>query len=261
MTVRNYFEAWIQSEIAGRKAQSIVHKFGRDPAVGTSYAPVSVGGVYQTPQVGSATKVRVKAGNANDTAAGSGARKVSIQGLDETGTLRSEELVTAGESAGAVSTYSYIRIFRAFVSESGAYATSAAGSHAAAIVIENAAGNADWLTIDATDFARGQSEIAAYTVPLGFEAFVTRQDFYVDSNKTVDLIFFQRQSILDTDAPYEAMRTIKAYVGVVGEAESANVNAPLGPFPQCTDIGYMAKAAQAASVSIDFEIILVKSND
>lgn len=29
----------------------IVHKFGRNSAVGTSFVPVCIGGVYQTPQV------------------------------------------------------------------------------------------------------------------------------------------------------------------------------------------------------------------
>ena len=49
-----------------------IHKFGRNPATGTTFSPVCMGGNYQIPQSGSATALRIAAGNANDTAAGTG---------------------------------------------------------------------------------------------------------------------------------------------------------------------------------------------
>ena len=64
----------------------IRHQFGRNVACGTSYTPVSDIGVYRTPQVGSATALRIKAGgNAADTAAGAGARSVRLTGIDASG--------------------------------------------------------------------------------------------------------------------------------------------------------------------------------
>ena len=115
---------------------SIIHKFGQSDAIGTSFVPVARGSIYHTVQVGSATTLRVKAGNTNDTAAGSGAQKVMLEGIDETGAIATEELTTAGTSASTASTTTFIRLYRMYVSESGTYATSAAGSHAADIVIE-----------------------------------------------------------------------------------------------------------------------------
>jgi hypothetical protein len=35
----------------------VVHKFGRNLAVGTSFVPVCLGGIYNTPQVGSETRI------------------------------------------------------------------------------------------------------------------------------------------------------------------------------------------------------------
>lgn len=260
MSVNSYFDALFQPEVAGRQVSTVVHKFGRNSAVGTGFAPVSMGAIYRTPQVGSATRVRVKAGNAADTAAGAGARKIFIQGLTTDGSEVSEELTTAGESAGANSYYSYIRIYRAYVSESGTYATQSAGSHTADIVIENSAGTEDWLTISSTGFPRAQSQIACYSIPLGYEAYIGHQDIYVDSNKTADVVIFQRRNILDTAAPYAAMRTVDEYTGIVGEANSSTRYVPIGPFPELTDIGYMAKAATSANISISFDIFLFKMN-
>ena len=73
----SYFEA-AKGNITG---STIVNKFGRNASVGTTYVPVTVGGVYNTPQPAAATTLRIKAGgDANDAAAGTGAREVTVVG-------------------------------------------------------------------------------------------------------------------------------------------------------------------------------------
>lgn len=237
---------------------SVVHKFGANLAVSTSYVPVTIGGVYQTPQPASATQLRVKAGgNAADTAGGNGAREITLQGLNASGELIEEAIATAGASASGNTTNSFMRLFRAYVSASGTYATQSAGSHSDAITIENSGGGTDWLTIDATGFPKGQSEVGAYSVPLGKRAFVPSIIISVDSTKTADVLFFQRQNILEAAAPYSAMRVVLQLGGVSGE-ETFYPKSPLGPFPPLTDIGFLAKVASTtAEVDVDFEIILV----
>lgn len=235
---------------------SIVHKFGRNAAVGTTYVPVALGGVYRTPQPAAATAVRVKAGNAADTAGGAGAREVTVIGIDENGDEVSEALATAGESASSNSSTTFIRIYRAYVSSSGTYATQSAGSHTAAIVIENAAGTEDWLTIDATNFPKGQSEIGVYTVPNGYEASIGTVAIFSDSTKTTNLLLFKREGATDAAPPYSAMREQWA-VSLEGGFVSENPNTNLGPYPAGTDIGFMAKVdAGTAQVAVDFEILL-----
>ena len=79
------------------KNTSVVHKFGRNAAVGTTFVPVAFGGVYQTPKGSAATSLRIApGGDAQDAPTGSGARAVTLEGLDETGTFVRESLVTAG---------------------------------------------------------------------------------------------------------------------------------------------------------------------
>ena len=233
---------------------SLINKFGANFSVGGNYAPVSIGGIYQTPQVAGAVTLRVKAGNANDTAAGTGAREITIQGLDATGALQTESVATAGTSASSNFAGTWTRVFRAWVSASGTYATSAAGSHTAAIVIESTA-PADWATIDATNFPKGQSQIAAYTVPLGFTAYLLDYVLTIDSGKSVDFILFKRENILETAAPYSAMRTVLQSRGLAAPL-TRKFRDPIR-FEALTDIGFMAKGSGTPEVTADFNILLI----
>jgi len=256
MTVHNIPDADFHLDLARGVSpkHTVIHKFGRNKAVSTTYTPVSIGGVYQTPQT--ATTLRVKAGNVNDTANGTGARSIYIEGLNATGQLVSEVLDTNGASSGTASVNSYIRLFRAYVATSGTYATSAAGSHAADIVIENSAGGTNWATIEVGNFPKGQSEIGAYTVPLGYNAYINNMSFNVESTKSANILLFQRRGILDNSAPYDAIRLIFTVTGVGGNQTVADT-VPLGPFPELTDLGFLAMVATGnAIVSVNFEILL-----
>lgn len=236
---------------------SLVHKFGRNDNANTNYAPVAIGGIYQTPQVASATTLRIKAGgNINDTAAGTGARKVFLEGLDETGALVNEELITAGIAASAVTSITFIRLFRDYVLDSGTYASSVAGSHSGDIVIENGAGGTDWTTIDSTGFARSQTEVGAYTVPLGKTAYLLDYDLTSDGNKTFDFLFFKREGVLDSAAPYKAMRLQFEGVGITG-GTSLEFPDPIR-FEELIDIGFMAKVPSGtADITATFHLLLI----
>lgn len=246
------------------KVQNI-HKFGRNEDVGTGFEPVSQGGIYRTPQASGATALRVKAGNANDTSDGSGARKVKVFGLDENFNYAEEVLTTNGTSAGPNSTTTFTRVYRAFITESGTYATQTAGSHSADITIENAAGTEDWITIDAADFPKGQSEVGCISIAKGYYAYIHKIDIGVDSNKTADIILFSRGNIDQTAAPYDAMRaryTIPGVSGVVElnfSPESGGDVDMLGPFEGPCDVGFMAKASTSSIVAVNFEIDIFKS--
>ena len=240
------------------RGHSIVHKFGRNDAVGTSFVPVSDGGIYQTPTAANATTLRIKAGgDAADASGGNGAREVTLIGLDANGNEISEAIATNGISASSATSQSFMRLYRAYVSASGTYATAAAGSHTAAITIENGAGGTDWASIDATGFPKGQTEIAAYSVPAGYDGYVTSYKVSVDSSKTTDLILFQRANILESAAPYTAMRALRVF-SLTAAAAPVNFEYPIkitGP----ADVGWMAKvSATTSAVSVNFEIVLVE---
>jgi hypothetical protein len=202
--------------------------------------------------------LRVKAGgNLNDTAAGSGAREITLEGLDETGSLVTETLATAGTSASSPTTATFIRLFRAYVSKSGTYTTATTGSHSDDIVIENSGGGTDWATISSTDFPRSQTEIGLYSIPVGWTGYLVSGFGFTDSTKVTEILFFKREGIMNTAPPYEAMRIVFEE-RVEGGEFTIEIKAPILLGSGC-DVGFLAKVnAQTAEVDVDFEILLIK---
>lgn len=235
---------------------TVVHKFGRNSAIGNSFVPVAFGGLFRTPQVPDATAVRVKAGNVNDTANGSGARSVVVEGIDSVGDEVSEILVTAGVSAGPPSSIEFLRVYRAYVNESGVYGTATVGSHAATIIIENAAGTEDWIGIEFEALSRSQSQTAVYTIPNGKIGYIKSFFVTTETNKPVDLVLLRRANILQTSPPYSPIITQTEFTGIQNPFVS-NFGVPIGPFDANTDLGWMARVSVGtAGVSVDFEILL-----
>ena len=232
-----------------------LHHFGRNTSIGSTFTPVTRSGFYRTPQVSGATALRIKAGgNANDTASGSGARAVTLVGLNATGDLISEVLATAGASASASTAQSFIRLTDTFVSASGTYASQSAASHAANITIEAAGGAADWALISDGSFPRGDSEIGAYTVPKGRSAYVHAIRLASSADKKSNIVLFKRSGILETVAPYSPMVLLEEFPAVSGTIH-IDYDPPLA-FPQLTDFGFMASvAASTVDVTVGFDMI------
>lgn len=233
------------------------HQFGSAIDITTSYTPVTTNQVYMTKQVAGAVSLRIKAGgNANDTAAGSGAREVTLVGLDETGAEVTKTVATAGASASSATTATFIRLYDAYVSSSGAYGLPGTGAHSAAITIEDSGGTADWAVISATGYPHGKSHIGCYSVPLGKQAFITHYQLTMDGNKPVDFILITRENILETAAPYTSAESELEVFGLQESLSHNDVSVPAGPYPALTDLIWMAKGASAPDVTVDFEILL-----
>lgn len=256
LPVADFFHSVAEGRVSGH---SLIQKFGASDEITASYTPLAHGAIYPTPQAGSPVKLRVKAGgNTNDNQAGSGARSIHVEGLTVDGSVVAEILLTHatdGTLVGVTGIVDFIRVFRVHVEESGTYATVTAGSHGGLVTIEST-GGVEYARLNAVDLPRGQSQIGCYTVPLGFTAYVYSFFLTTDGNKAMDFIFFQRESILQTAAPYEPMRTVIEGVGVVGEHHGAFKGGR--KFNALTDIGWLVKSAAATPyATVDFEILLV----
>ena len=233
----------------------VVHCFGRNTSIGATFTPITRSGFYRTPQVSGATSLRVKAGgNANDTASGSGARAITIVGLDATGELISETIATAGASASQPTSKTFIRLLDAFVAASGTYATQSSPSHSGNITIENGSGGTDWALISDGSFPRGDTEIGVYTIPKGRSGYVHHIRLSADVEKKSNIIFFKRSGILETQSPYSAMILITEYPNVSG-TQLLEFDPPLF-FPELTDLGFMAKIdASTVDVTVSFDVV------
>ena len=237
---------------------SVIHKFGASTSLTTAFSPVAHGSVYRTPTVGST--LEIVSDSTNDAAGGTGANTVLIQGLSTDWTEITEEVTLNGTTAVPL-TNNFNRIYRAYVVESGTYANDTAGSHAGELTIQVSGGGDVWGNIHSGIFPRGQTQIGAYTVPKGKTGYVAIQNITIDSSKTADVIMFQRPNADTVAAPFSSMRTVVELVGLSGEVLFSENGAHRGPFTGPCDIGFMAKAASTAQISVDFLVYLVDNED
>lgn len=233
---------------------SMVHKFGSRDNMTTSLVPVATAGVYPTPTA--ATSLELVSDSADDASGGTGARTVTVIGLDSNWVEQTETVTMNGLSAAALSSQ-FTRVYRLFVATSGAYASSTGGSHAGTITLRESGGGSTWAEIGFVGgFPIGQSQIAAYTVPSGKRAWVIGCHVTVETSKSAQYVFFQRPNADTVSAPYEPMRAIEVSRGVVS-SDGREYMPPLGPYVGPCDIGFMAAAtATTADITIDFELIL-----
>jgi len=142
---------------------SYIEKFGRNKTVASgTQEPIWDGsGAYSYPTT--ARIHNIASTDAADDSAGTGARTVSIQGLDGDYNLKTETVIMDGTSNVATK-ISYTRIFRMRVETSGSGGTNAGVISATAVT-------------DATVTAQilastGQTNMALYTIPAGYTGYL-----------------------------------------------------------------------------------------
>ena len=245
-----------QGNIANKIA---VHKFGKNPAVTTTWQDVwGVGGNYNF--LTTASTLEVIGLDTNDTAAGTGAREVTIIGLDENWAEATEAVATAGTSASSATTTTFIRVNRAYVSSVGTYG----GTNFNNITIRVSSAGADLAVINGEEttgtssFGAAQTELSVYTVPAGKTAYLTRVEANVDGSKVANVHFYKRESADDTTTPFIPRR-------IVWEADSVGgylttVFDSYIQFPEKTDLWFRAQMGTGtASVNISYDLIVVNN--
>ena len=148
--------------------------------------------------------MRVKAGNVNDTAAGSGAQEITINGIDSTLAEVNASIATAGTSASSNFAGTWWRVHRAWVSATGAYT----GANTADVVIEDSGAAADFLTITADE---GQSQYTGWTVPTGKTAYLLGATVSAGGAAGADVRVFTRRNFTDVTGPTYSAKRLKLF--------------------------------------------------
>ena len=170
----------------------------------------------------SAQQLKVSSSSANDTALGTGARTLTLVGLDanydeitEVVTMNGLSVVTTAES--------FSRIHRAYVTTSGTSYT-----NIGTITITNNAGTTIQCVIPAND---GQTLMTIWTVPRGKKLYITQGSASTNSNKGARVSLFTRQ--LDGGTLYPWRIRYRSYIFSGNEQFPFNI-----PFvlPEKTDI-------------------------
>lgn len=237
---------------------TVIHKFGRNSAVSSSFVPICLSGFYRTPTTN--TALEVVSTDADDNATGAGARTIYYEGLQNSGgnlVVVSDVVELDGTTAVALPD-SLIRLYRWYVASSGVYASQSVGSHQGDITIqESGAGNV-WAKIETNGFPRAQSQIGAYTVPTGYTAYVSKISYSVESDKEADILMFKREGVLNTSAPYNAMTLVTEINSATGNY-TVEYRTPL-KFEEETDFGFLGKLkANTGPMTVDFEIKLIEN--
>jgi hypothetical protein len=181
--------------------------------------------------------------SANDTLAGSGAKKVRIFGLTKTGLYQVEDIsmngITPVQTIGK-----YWRFFRAYVVESGARA-GAAGN----ITIRYSS-----TIVGAIVLGNNQTMMALFTIPLGYTGVLVEAHVHSGA-KVVDFTLYTRNyGVCD--------RVRRRAKGVVADDSHLDYKVPV-KYAALTDIELRCAAASppAGDVSGDFAMVLIKENN
>ena len=237
---------------------SAEHKFGKCESIPSNTwrdiwanGSTALGDIdYPFPTV--ARRFRIAAGgNANDTAAGSGAQSITVQYLDEDWNPQTETIATNGASASDWSTGTAIRIERAFVYDVGTYG----GNNAGAVSIEHETSGDIVCYIGA---GAGQTQLSMYSVQAGHRAILSEVNYTIGAavSQQGDVRMLQRQNADVVTTPFRGVRLVHDMDGTI--ASNARIQyKSRRVFPEKTDIWCQARGVGATiSVSADYDLIL-----
>jgi hypothetical protein len=238
-----------RGQIDGHKS---LFKFGINGAVGTSVETVwAEGGTYTYPAAASVMKI--SSSSADDAAAGTGARTISIAGLDASYNEISETVTLNGQTE--VNTVnSYLRISRMFVVTAGSGATAAGTIYAGTGTVTAGVPATVYGMITLT---ANQTQMAFWTVPAGYTLYLMGV-FFTSANSTANA----STNFQLIQRPLGGVFRIQSSARIAGNGDFVlDLHTPLA-FTEKTDIEIRAVASAGSSnVSAEFEGIYIKNPD
>jgi len=196
--------------------------------------------------------MKVSSSSANDAALGTGARTVSVQGLDQNYNEVAETVTLTGQTE-VLTTNTFIRVFRAFVITAGSGETAAGTIYVGTGTVT--AG------VPATVYAEialgeNQTTMATWTVPAGYTFYVYRGTFSAASNNVAQYILGKFMF-----RPFGGVFRNAADVTVNSSAIQYDFELPLA-LPEKSDIEARAIALSGTNfyVTASFEGVYIKNS-
>ena len=195
--------------------------------------------VWQT----SAVKLDITSSNANDTSAGTGARTLTISGLDLSLNPITENISLNGLTA-VTTTLNYFRINRAFVLTTGTYG----GSNIGVITLRVTGGGSIQGVIP-----EGNGRIAGshFTVPAGKRFLIRNVNMASEAGKAGTTFKIYYRGSLPVTAPYGTKQLKFIYTGMVGGF--TELIQYCDPLPAGTDV-WVTATPGANNVAVSFDI-------
>jgi hypothetical protein len=226
-----------------------VHKFGFNSDIDDSLETIwTQGGLYS--YLAAATQLSISSSSANDTSAGTGARTVTLSGLDTDYNEISETITLNGQTA-VTTTNSYLRIFRIVVNSAGSGGENAGVIYAGTGTVTAGVPANKYATISIGD---NQTLMAFWTVPANHTAYLLQTDVTLataQNNKYCTVSLVAR--------PYGEVFQVKDRFVKAESQTTLTYSVPL-KFEEKTDIEYRAigdSSGANISISAGFEIIYI----
>lgn len=170
--------------------------------------------------------------DANDTAGGTGARAVTIIGLDANYANYTETFAMNGTTAVEIAAGTFKRIFRMYSNSLGSYAIGGnTGKNKGTI---NLRMKATTNIVGQMPAETGVTLMCNYTVPANSTAFITTIGLYVEDSKIVDVSMYQRQGCDIITAPTATCGLVLSLDAIQTERTVKMTGAIA--FPEKTDI-------------------------
>lgn len=225
--------------------QSIIIKFGKNPDIDPTTDPEyiwDVGGTYTFPTTANTLRIT---SSGNDTAGGTGARSITIQGLDSSYNEVSADVTLNG---GVVTTtQTFLRVFRAFVKTAG----SSEYNENNIIIEHTGAGSPEVARITAE---QGQTQMAIYTIPADKTAYLLSWSGAIlkKASGSAELEFWERTS--------EGVRKLKSSIGInAGGTTAMDKKITARPIAEKTDVFIVCKEVSDidSAVFSNFTLLLI----
>ena len=226
---------------------SYVEKFGMNLDVDSTKETIwDAGGIYQ--YLSAVETVTITSSSVNDSAAGTGARTVEVQGLNAAWEIVTETLTVGGASG----TIEFLRVFRARVVTAG---SSGINEGTISITSDDTSVLLAEIGIDgagANAAGRGQTFMALYTIPAGKTGYLTQWTVGAGKQNTDAVAFILSRDATVADAAFSS----KDIITVSATTYSKNYTIPL-QFTEKTDIEVRAySTTQNSLVSSTFNLVL-----
>jgi hypothetical protein len=237
-----------RGQIQGHKT---LFKFGNNSDInGTLETIWSQGGIYAYPAA--ATVMKVSSSDANDDAAGTGARTVTVSGLDANYNEVSETVELDGQTE-VLTTTQFIRVNRAFVVTAGSGGTAAGTIYVGTGTVTAGVPATIYAVITLGD---NQTTMAVWTVPAGYTLYITGGTFSAASNNAAQYVLGEF-----VIRPFGGVFRLAADITVNSNVFRYDWEVPLA-IPEKTDIEARAIALSGTNfyVTASFEGIYIKNS-
>lgn len=233
---------------------SLVHKFGWTNQANTNHNHIWNNPVADLDLVWAAVSETfdIVSADANDTIAGTGARTVFIEFLDDNFITQIEEFNTNGTTIVTTTGFSGRRLQRAWIGDTGTYG----GTNIGTITITGTDSGENYAFLEPLE---AQTQNTQYTVPAEKTGFILNASMTVESNKLATFHMHYRNDADVIVAPFASPRILHEWDGLgQGLSEKFEANHRMSSKTDIWCDGQMSTGS-GGILQFDYDILLIEN--